>query len=305
MCVLITLAENVRNLLPYLNCPECAAELAVQTDSLKCSKCAQEYPIHDGIPVFTGGLENVQDIEQKERDSISSRQSVATALDEVSRHHFMPQLEKEAHAVLGKSGNQPIIDLGCGWAWPWLTAPGQSPVICIDFSLDSLLLAKKLLEQAGKRGVYLVCASAEKLPLQADSCYGLWSVQVLQHLQPPLLDKTLSEIERVLVSGGPILIRWLNYSLSYRLSCLLRRTPSEKERISPYYLKRLTASEYYRILAPRFDDVRIGRDELLFQPSLRMTHRSRTIGYLDRTLSSLPGLGTSFCNQLVGRAKNR
>lgn len=43
---------TIKSLLKILACPLCKADLKLEKDKLKCSKCGKEYPIKEGIPIL-------------------------------------------------------------------------------------------------------------------------------------------------------------------------------------------------------------------------------------------------------------
>lgn len=204
-------AENKTLLEKLLACPACGADLRTGKDGYQCAGCEKSYPVVDGIPVFV-------DIEAQDvTDEIQVRDRVAEAF----LKRFCPE--------------DVVLDIGTGWGWHWMKTRGK--VVCVDFSLNSLKVAKQILGE--REDVMLLCADAARLPMKKDSFAGAWSVQTYQHLMPELFEAAKGELHRVLGPGGYFEIRWLNDSLMLRLAYAVTLKKYLKERSDrDFYIRR-------------------------------------------------------------------
>lgn len=105
------------------------------------------------------------------------------------------------HHLQADFGNGIAVNLGCGTGAGFAElATRFEHVIGIDPSLESLIIAKKLLEEADIENVTLVMGYGQHMPVQAAVCDYMIAQNVLEHLLdvPP----AFAEIKRVLRPGG-------------------------------------------------------------------------------------------------------
>lgn len=161
------------------------------------------------------------------------------------------------------------LDLGCGSgeAIGTLLQEGAAEVVGVDISLTELVLAKKLLREAG-REVLLIAGCAESLPFAEASFDFVYSPDVIEHVSSQ--HDYLSEAHRVLKAGGRFLLNSPNrYSVVcpephvgiWFLTFLPRPLIDPFCRLvgkGPYIGKRLVSLPELRgLLWRRFQDVRI------------------------------------------------
>jgi len=108
-----------------------------------------------------------------------------------------------------------LLDLGCGSgeAVAELINFGAQSVIGVDISLTELVLARKLLDEAGI-DVCLVAACAEAMPFCNEYFDFVYSPDVIEHVSNQ--DLYLNEINRILQQNG---IALLNSPNRYSLVC--------------------------------------------------------------------------------------
>jgi SAM-dependent methyltransferase len=121
--------------------------------------------------------------------------------------------ELDAWLSPATTAHLPFVDLGCG-AGPLLAAAARvgRPSIGIDASLEWLVVARELVQEAGGTPV-LAAALGEALPFADGSVGGVVSLDVIEHVDDQR--DYLREIGRVLMAGGVAAIATPNrYSLS-------------------------------------------------------------------------------------------
>lgn len=106
------------------------------------------------------------------------------------------------------AGNgQSFLDLGCNWGrWSIAAAEKGYIAIGIDPSLGAIMAAKRVSDSLGRSIKYLV-ADARYLPFHENSVDIVFSYSVLQHLSRQDARLALSEVGRVLKTGGTSLIQ--------------------------------------------------------------------------------------------------
>ena len=106
------------------------------------------------------------------------------------------------------AGNgQSFLDLGCNWGrWSIAAAEKGYIAIGIDPSLGAIMAAKRVSDSLGLSIKYLV-ADARYLPFHQNSVDTVFSYSVIQHLSRQDAGLVLSEVGRVLKTGGTSLIQ--------------------------------------------------------------------------------------------------
>lgn len=294
-----------------LVCPDCRGTLArkPEAEALICASCAAEYPIREGVPVFTREFPDLQEEERRFRDRAAEEQLRQAGQDlraVAGEHHCVPPMQENAGVFRSRfSRNDWILDIGTGYAWPWAGAAGGPRVVGIDLSLGNLLLAKRLLGESAP--VLLLCADAARLPLREGVIAGAWSVQAFQLLPEPVFKKMQQELDRVLKEDFLLESHHLHPAPMYRLLYRLRgRRLHRRGRAGHMETNRLSLQEWreqwasFRNGKPR---ISFGYSELFFHPEMRIRPRPYPVG-LERWLASrLPGLASLFARQGILRVE--
>src|SRR5208337_492206 len=122
--------------------------------------------------------------------------SVDELLQVLGLHHCIPVMQRRAGNFRQRfSSNCLILDVGGGWGWHWRNTTGPI-VLLIDFSLENLLVAKRLLSEENR--VVLIWGDASHLPIRSRTISGVWSAQATQCFPHPVMELFLSELRRVL-----------------------------------------------------------------------------------------------------------
>ena len=137
-------------------------------------------------------------------------------LKPVVKQHFFPHFysivdKKKAENILGEvSSGGHVLDAGCGRGWLSRLAAERG------FKVDSIDIADKVMEEnefvSRRYGIKMSLkkASVDDLPFEDGEFDAVFLIDVLEHLPSP--EKALQEIERVLKSGGKLLVSIPGYS---------------------------------------------------------------------------------------------
>jgi ubiquinone/menaquinone biosynthesis C-methylase UbiE len=204
-------------------CPYCLSKLVDEGKGyLECPKCLpnKKYPVVGKIYSFLNSAEKDLDLSIAKWGNYYANldgQNIKEQLQKYITEDFpyvFPQLTE--NTPLDK--NTVFLEIGCG---PMFLASQIAPkvklVVGIDFSLEALTLAQKLLEQEGIENYLLIHGDIKYMPL-ADSCVdSIYGGGVLEHFKDT--SKAVSEMYRVLKNGGKAFntVPYLNLgSLTYR-----------------------------------------------------------------------------------------
>ena len=257
---------------------------------------------NDGIYEYEFSC-NDQGEEIKLRENIAGLR-IENYLQEISRHHSIPVMDKEILNFLKyipKNGS--IIDVGGCWGWHWRNLHKHRPdvsVYIVDFVRENLRHAQNFLGGPKNEKIKLVHGDATNLVFDCEVFDGYWSVQTLQHI--PKFDLAIKEANRVLKVDG----RFASYSLNnqslikflYRLIGLKYHT----EGVLPgkYYLARANLAQK-KIIQDVFMSLVIDRySEIIFKPEFKFHKPGREgslVGNFDALLSNDAVFGSSFARQ--------
>ena len=128
-------------------------------------------------------LEFINKLQEKE---IAKRTVVANIdydnyLDEISRYHSIPVMDREVHLVLNNLPKDSIIlDLGGCWGWHWRNIRIERPdikVVIVDFVRQNFIHTKNLLGDLINDKIILVHGDATQLPFTDNTFDLIWTVQ--------------------------------------------------------------------------------------------------------------------------------
>jgi ubiquinone/menaquinone biosynthesis C-methylase UbiE len=111
---------------------------------------------------------------------------------------------------LPRGNGQLILEIGCSWG-RWCVAAAQAGYrpVGIDPSLKGVLAARRVTQQLGIDACFAV-ADGRYLPFRAGTFDQVFSYSVLQHLSKQDVCEILTDVSRVLRSGGRSLIQMAN-----------------------------------------------------------------------------------------------
>lgn len=148
-------------------------------------------------------MDSSVECEQKIRSTVNAYDRAPSLyVDKTYAFASYPGLEEEIRSFLNDSETGPVLDVGSGSNRDsdYIESLGR-----IVYSID---LSRGLLAEARRRGPQrrLICSDARWLPLRSDSIAAAICSGIYLHIPQPLLGVALSELRRVLQSGGRALI---------------------------------------------------------------------------------------------------
>ncbi len=227
--------NNILKHIPELACPACKGELRVEVASLICDACNDRYEVHDGIPQMLGrvSLELAQEIAVEDHVAIEYEQK-RYQIPYAKKYHdwwtdmMLSQL---------RSGGR-ILDNGCGVGLLFEKVP-QQRLVGLDISAE-------MLRRAATCSDNVVLGDSHNLPFSDNSFDAVFCRSLLHHLPQP--EKAISEIHRVLRSGGEVVFVDTNKSV---LSTLPRKIANRGEHFSDDH-KNLTRKTIEALLRSLF-----------------------------------------------------
>jgi SAM-dependent methyltransferase len=209
-------------------CPTCRVSLQVDQSQYHCSQCGRRYSSRLDIPSLVTADIQPDPREQDLIERLCLMYPTAT-VEEMSKARLaigatneeLRQLYANYHRTLRQRGpaflrmfqgraaqvgwngydRHIALDIGCGIGGGVLALAREfEQVVGLDISLSSLIIARKVIEEAGLKNVTLVHASAHQLPCLAGSFDFAMAINVLEHIFTP--ERMLSEVRRVLAARG-------------------------------------------------------------------------------------------------------
>jgi len=211
-----------------LACPYCQIALQTAAECWLCLQCGRKYASTLGIPSLGGADLDAAPTERTLIDQLVAAYPTAT-VEEMSQarlavgkanaelcqfyvnyHRTLHQRgpaflrmfqERVAQAGWDNYDRRVALDIGCGIGGGVLAlAPEFEHVVGLDISLSSLIIARKVIEEAGLKNVTLVHASALLLPFLPGVFDYSMAINVLEHIFTP--ERMLTEVRRVLAVRG-------------------------------------------------------------------------------------------------------
>ena len=252
---------------------------------------------------FKGSLSLPQQAELELRENVGADldRTEEELLKEASFHHCFPVMRGLTHDKVQEYASHPnslIVDIGTGWGWHWIEVAKNNPdkkFLLIDFSLNNLLICRKLMPFSQFPNVLCLQADATHLPLTAGISQLTWSVQVLQHLPPEKLNSALREIRRIAAHNSSAYLVWLNTPQLIRFAYFLKKKQYHVRGQSPQFWLDRFNGDTLKMLKQNFNNVSVDFSEIVFQPELGFRPTKNKYYKIDRILSKFPGA------RLIGR----
>lgn len=190
-----------QKLLNILCCPNCHRDLYLRENTFYCSFCQEEYKIINGIPVLLNLTK-----EKSDKNIIN--------LSKEKWHKFYKNFNWEAERKKYNSLNLPYIykhlfpikenefflEIGSGPSFLSFDLAGKGiKVVCVDFDLEILKIAKKHFLQHRREGIF-ICANILRLPFKDELFDFSVGIGVIEHSGNLL--KSIQEIKRVTKKNG-------------------------------------------------------------------------------------------------------
>ena len=184
--------------LDVLCCPACRSELTQPGESsLRCTGCAEEYVVRDGIPRFVPA-ENYAANFGLQWNLFRRTQLDSFSGQPISRHRFLNYTnwtEPEMRGAL-------VLDVGCGAGrFTEIALSLGARVVALDYS--SAVDACRLNHQ-GKEGLSIVQGDIYRLPLKEGVFDRVYCLGVLQHT--PDVERAFRALPPVLKEGGALAV---------------------------------------------------------------------------------------------------
>jgi len=124
------------------------------------------------------------------------------------KDHFTKVKVSRVKVLLDPQKGDRIIDLGCGvGTMMTLLSDCGATMIGIDYSTDSLSIAKECFQQEVHEGIFRgICSDGRAIGIQNDSIDGIMAVDFTEHLDDGFLIPTIAEVYRILKPNGRFVI---------------------------------------------------------------------------------------------------
>lgn len=158
----------------------------------------------------------------------------------------------------GVASEDPVLDIGCG--------RGEFMKLLIDRGKQAhgIDLSQSMLRVASENGLRCEHTDAltylQKLP--DDSLGGIFSAQVIEHLEPEYLRQVVMQCVRVLKSGGPLLLETVNPLSLFALSNIYFLDVTHVKPLHPEFMR-------YLVESSGFENVRVIYGEELTDERLK------------------------------------
>ncbi len=170
-----------------------------------------------------------------------------------------------------------VIDVasGTGYGTSILSKSGAKKVIGVDVSKEAVKLAS---EKFQNENLEYVLGDAENLNFEDNSFDLVVSFETIEHLKNP--HKFLSEVKRILINGGQLLISTPNIEVSGNTN--------------PYHLKEYTEDEFENILKKYFKIVKLMKQENGMASIIRVSDNLETSVMMSNSLK--PSYFVAICS---------
>src|SRR5438128_8359519 len=193
-------------LLEKLACPKCHGELTctiteagedgeIETGSLRCQQCAQDFPITNGIPRFVEA-DNYATSFGYQWNRFRLEQIDSNNGTQLSADRFYSETGWTKEWLKGKW----ILDAGCG-AGRFLDVASRTEGEVVGLDISNAVDAAKA-NLAGRKNIHFVQASIYELPFRDGAFDGCYCIGVVQHTPDP--QKAMQSLPGILRPGGRI-----------------------------------------------------------------------------------------------------
>jgi ubiquinone/menaquinone biosynthesis C-methylase UbiE len=249
-------------------------------------------------------LSQHREVEIRDAGALSAPDDIDALMRLVSHHHSVEVMKCEIRKFIDSVPFGGIIlDVGVGWGWHWLGLSVYRPdlLVCVlDFSLQSLVRAKKVLAKESSNSFIYVCGNALNLKFESESINGYWSVQTLQHVDS--FETAITEAHRVLVDGS----QFVSYSLNTQpvirslYNVLGRSYVINGEYSEGINLSRASTEQFAVVERVFGAPVEARYSEILFSPEILLNFPGRQkslLGKIDNLLTGNSFFSRNFARQ--------
>lgn len=158
------------------------------------------------LPIFGGGYinygywKNIAEEEKKRRVD----DCVLTLEDRIQSGK---DLYGEIIKLLDIKPDDVILEVGCGRGagiYDFFCQSGKDSfksLIGIDINREQIECSKKLIGDSGEK-IKLLCSKADNIPLESGSIDKIYSVEIVQHFSPCLMNQFARQVKKLLKDGG-------------------------------------------------------------------------------------------------------
>lgn len=284
-----------KNLIPAILCPKDRAHLAVSklaeanakvifSGELICSSCGQSYLIKSGILHLLSAQGRINELMSQE---MQARDQQTAVYDQRLANRY----EKEVPStlkILGDINNKKIIEYACGTGrLTNIIATNALLVLATDFSLDSLLLLGKKLEDHSRDNIGLVWADAVHLQTSEHFFDIALAAQFYEHIISLDLRKNfLRNVKNTLVLNGSLIMSLYHQDLRRRQRAL----PQEGKHNSGIFFHYFLAKELSQELVDNFVVKNLRHIDIHLPGERHLRLSAKVAGKLSRLVENIPVL---------------
>lgn len=191
------------NFFQYLSCPACYAQLRENRGNLICKVCDKKYEIKNGIPI----LIDLSSMDKHLKDQIRYfEKDRATSSFDYTLLEWQKRYLVRFNENFKNVKDKLVFDCGTGSGYMAIELAKQGAyVIATDLTLHSLIRLKKIIEKEKLEDrIYLVCCSAEELPIKDKSIDYFVANAVFEHLQKE--KEAIEEVDRICKGSSGFMI---------------------------------------------------------------------------------------------------
>ncbi len=194
----------MQEFIDILKCNECGGSLEKKGNNLICLKCGFKYgytnEIMEAMPAMTGEKKFSCDKWEKYYKDWYKGKGYWDEFNDVKdmyQKYGVEQIEREA-----KVNKETIyLEIGCGTFFiGQMMAEECELVIGIDFSMESLLIARQMLKDKGIDNFLLIHGDIFKMPIKTESVNLIYGGGVIEHFEKT--QECVDEYGRVTKKGG-------------------------------------------------------------------------------------------------------
>jgi SAM-dependent methyltransferase len=203
-----------REIASILRCPLCRAELAQESDGVRCTSCARKFPSVNGVLRFVDPENYAASF------GFEWSKYARTQMDNETHHDSEIDFRAKTGFAPEELAGKLVLDVGCGTGrFAEVASRWGARVVGIDLSAAAEVAARNL---AGRESVTIFQADVFQLPFAPETFDFIYSIGVLHHT--PSCKAAFKALPEFLKSGGTIAI-WLysGYHHWYRCSDLYRK----------------------------------------------------------------------------------
>jgi SAM-dependent methyltransferase len=262
------MATMSRGLQPGLACPTCRVHLSMRGATVLCPHCENEWPIVDGLPIFSEAEHYWGEVPQPLLQHLLERGRAVgwrPAVEELLRpkyasiaRYIQDPCRADWRFLLPDTSAWTVLDVGAGWgSISLLLSPACQSVVALENVRERAQFIQLRALQDGAANVNVVCADMLAPPLPEGSCHLVVMNGVVEWLgladtarDPRQVQVSVLDSARRLLRPGGYLYVGIENRFGYPLFLGLRDHSGERftslmpRRVATWYLRRLRRAGY-------------------------------------------------------------